>query len=375
MAETPQREFEVSRITCVVHPRLGAQVVECLGALGAHTLLVENARSVRLRIRGGIGPLPARRTLVENAPMELFRTTVPRSAAAHVMRALTDALELSSPGRGTLFSQNLREFSRLVPPEIQTVEEPKPPGVRDLCLMTGILSRVNGGERLAAAALRLGACVPIVTLGTGTGIRDQLGLLRVTIPPEKELVHLMVPAADAAGIRRLLIDEARLNRPGGGFLYQTPVHTGMADPLMRIGRQEHAASIEQLIAAMDEMKRGTTWRKRFSELEEDAQGGVRLQVGRDHREISLICSEGNADDFVRAAMQAGAGGATTSRQRCLRGGEVDAGAGARERVLLCVPASASEPLVQCLLETAQKLDDPLCRLQILEAPAVFYHQR
>ncbi len=365
---------EVTRITCAVHPHLGPQVAECLITLGSHTVLVENARAVRQRIRPRAWGLPGQQVELENSAMELFRTTVPRESALQVIETLNQTLELQTPGRGSVYAQDITEYSQLNPPEIKETSFQNTTAFHGYTLINGILSKAGGGERLTESALRLGACVPIVTRGFGTGLRDQLGLLRITIPPEKELVQLMVPAHDAAGIQRLLIENARMDRSGGGFLYQTPISAGIVDPLLRIGQQEHAASMEQLIAAMDEMKHGTGWRKRFADLE-DQKRDSRFITSRKYTEITLVCSEGKANDFVLAAMEAGAGGATTERVRCLSASDLEGGIGARERGIICVPKAICDSVVQVLRDMSVVLEDPLCRIQVLESSSVFFHQR
>ncbi|MCC5849286.1 MAG: hypothetical protein JJU29_14465 [Verrucomicrobia bacterium] len=365
---------DVSRITCMVHQRLGAKVTECLVGMGAHTVLVENARAVRQHIRPRPWMFPGNLTEIHGTPVEVFRTTVPRDCVDAVMRALIEALELERPGHGAIYAQDLKEHSLLEPPVLKINSGKEGLLLRDLVLLTGILSQVGGGDALAKSALKLGTCVPVITRGMGTGIRDQLGLLRITIPPEKELVHLMLPAQDAAGIQRLLIEDARMDRPGGGFLYQTPIRAGVVDPLLRIGRQEHAASMEQVIAAMDELKCGTGWRKRFGDLE-DPRNERMKPLRRNHREITFICTEGRVDAFVRAAMRVGAGGATTARVRCLSESDFEGGIGARERGILCVPAGRCDTVIEALYAAEQELEDTHCRIQMLEAPSVFSHQR
>lgn len=374
MSDEPTARHDVTRITCAVHPRLGSRVTECLVDLGSHTVLVENARSVRQRVRPRAWVLPGQQVELENSPMELFRTTVPRASALQVIETLAQVLDLHTPGRGAVYAQDITEYSQLEPPVLRETPPGESTAFRDFTLINGILSKAGGGERLTESALRLGACVPIVTRGFGTGLRDQLGLLRITIPPEKEMVQLMVPAHDAAGIQRLLIEDARMDRPGGGFLYQTPISAGIVDPLLRIGRQEHAASMEQLIAAMDEIKHGTGWRKRFADLEESKRD-ARYVTKRAYSEITLVCSEGKADDFVRAAMDVGAGGATTGRVRCLSASDLEGGVGARERGVICVPTTIREAVVQTLRDMSGALEDPLCRIQVLESFSVFFHQR
>lgn len=373
MADFPETQREASRITCTVHQRLGAKVTDCLRALGTQSVLAESARCVRQRMRARGWGLPGLRVDLTDAPMEMFRTTVPRASALRVICELTSAVNLRTPGRGAVYAQDVLETGRLNFPDIAPDTDCPKIVLRDLTLLTGILSMAGSGELLAGVALNLGAAVPVISLGTGTGIRDRLGLLRITIPPEKELVHLMVPAHDAAGLQRLLIEEGRLDRPGGGFLYQTPIRAGVVDPLMRIGRQEHAASMEQVIAAIDDLKKGTAWRKRFLGQELSTKDTGPLM--RTHREIVFVCTEGQADGFVHAAMNAGATGATTARVRHLSFTELEGGIAACVRGILCVPASLESAVMDALCFYARSSDDPAFRLQRIDAPNVFSHQR
>ena len=366
---------EVSRLTCTVHQSLGATVTDTLVRLGAHTVLVENARVVRQRVRARPWLFPGDTVDFEGVPSEMFRTTVMRESAESVVAALTEALQLENPGRGSIALQDVTEYSKMPVPEMAADSASAPEhSFRDLVMLTGILSRAGGGEPLARSALKLGACVPLVTRGAGTGIRDQLGLLRVTIPPDKEFVHLMVSAHDAAGIQRLLVEDARMDRPGGGFLYQTPIRLGVLDPLLRMGRQQHAASMEQLIAAMDELKHGTHWRKRFADLD-DKRKPAQPSARQNHREVTFICSEGQADAYVRSALRVWPGGATTARIRCLSASVSEGGMGARERGVLCMPAAKLEDVLHGLAATAAGLDDQSFRIQVLSAPRIFSHQK
>jgi len=366
---------EVVRITCIVHQRLNPLTIEALRNIGAHTVLSESARCVR---QESLPPSLVKfgsRLRHQDAPMDIFRTTVTRDYALEAVRSLREALELDKPGRGSVFIQDIQEYSILSPAEVRETHRAVDDGtlLNDLTLMTGIVSTAGGAEVLARIALRLGAGVPVLTLGQGTGIRDRLGLLRIAIPPEKELLHLIVPSQDAPGLTRLLIDEGRLDRPGGGFLYQTRVRAAVVDSLVRIGHQEHAASMEQLIAAVDDLKRGTGWRRRFAGMDPVQEGGSKTR--RNHREITFICPEGRADAFVHAALNTGAAGATVTKVRCLSFSDVEGGIAARERGVLCIPAALEDRVMEALLVEAGRDGECATRLQVLDAPSVFSHQR
>ena len=366
---------EVVRITCMVHQRLNPVTVETLRRFGAHTVLTESARCVRQESLPPVFRILGNRMRQQDAPMDIFRTTVEPADATEAVQRLRDTLELDKPGRGSVFVQDIQEYSLLAPPEGRERDHSPEEGtlLNDLTLITGIVSQAGGAEALARIALRLGAGVPVLTLGEGTGIRDRLGLLRIAIPPEKELIHLIVPSQDAPGLMRLMIDEGRLDRPGGGFLYQTRLRAAVVDSLVRIGHQEHAASMEQIIAAVDDLKRGTGWRRRFAGMDSVQEGGSKTR--RNHREVVFICPEGRSDAFVQAAMNTGAAGATVTKVRCLSFSDVEGGIAARERGVLCIPSSREEGVIEALLREADRDAEYATRIQVLDAPSVFSHQR
>lgn len=374
MSDTGPTPRRASRITCHVHHRLSHRTTEALVGLGVDSVLVESGRTVRQLRKARPFGLPGAIIRLDDAPAEIFRITVPPGAEQTVVETLIRAAELDAPGRGSIFSQRIYEYGNFELPRITSRAEEgvRHTLLRDLTLITCILSMAGSGEQMARVALDLGSCVPVVTLGTGTGVRDRLGLLRITVPPDKEIVHLLVPEHDANEIMRLLIEEGRLDRPGRGFVYRTPVEAGLLDTSLRIGKQDHAASIEQIIAAVDELKRGTGWRKRFATI--DPHGGDptrQLRLG--NREIALVCSEGRAGHLVEAAIAAGAGGATTSRVRRLSVAESEGGAAACERSTISVPGDSADRVIGAMIEAGAKAGDTGFRIQVLDAPAAFSH--
>lgn len=375
MSDAVRSPRRVSRVTCHVHHRVSHRITEALVALGVDSVLVESGRTVRQLRKARPFGLPGSIVRLDDAPAEVFRVTVPVDAEATVVATLIRAAELDAPGRGSIFSQRIDEYGEAEPPRIAAPPdaEPRRTLLRDLTLITCILSMAGSGEQMARVALDLGSCVPVVTLGTGTGVRDRLGLLRITVPPDKEIVHLLVPEHDANEIMRLLIEEGRLDRPGRGFVYRTPVEAGLLDTSLRIGKQDHAASIEQIIAAVDELKRGTGWRKRFATI--DPHGGDPTRLLRlDNREIALVCSEGRAGRLVDAAIAAGAGGATTSRIRRLPIADTEGGVAARERSTISVPGDIVEPVISAMVDAGAISEEFGGRIQVLDAPAAFSHR-
>ncbi|RCK79888.1 MAG: Nitrogen regulatory protein P-II [Candidatus Ozemobacter sibiricus] len=365
-----------ARITLAVHQAQSEQALRTLAALGLPAVLIEKARCVRLRLHNRLWRLLGLDMELSDSPMEMFRWSVAAAEAMPLLHHLARALDLRTPGNGTLYAQEVRECAALRPPALPALPGLAPPTGHlptDLTLITGIQSVSGAEDTLPRLALLLGAGVPIVSRGQGAGVRDRLGLIRITIPPEKELVQLIVPTHDADGLQALLIEEGRLDRPGGGILYQTPVRAGLMDSLLRLGRQEHAASLEQIIAAIDDLKQGTTWRKRV--FDGRPLPGRRPTAAGTHREICFVCPDGDGDAFVQAAMEAGAPGATLSRVQLVDlTGQAESRNMARERGIICVPAQREASLLEALSRVLAANADSHGLLQVIEASFLFSHQ-
>jgi hypothetical protein len=361
---------DVSRITCHVSRTITPRITKRLARIGVDNALIESGRTVRhVLSRRPLG-LPGTVDRLEDTPADVFHMTVPLDAETAVMEELVHVAKLDVPGYGSIYSQRIQEYGSARLPDIRSEDGTRRLQRRflpDLALITIIVSMPEITSRLVRVALELGSSVPLITVGVGTGVRDRLGLLRITIPPEKEIVHLLVPQHDANEIMRLLVEEGRLDRHGRGFIYRAPVTAGMLDTRLHVGPPRHAASMEQVIAAIDELRRGTSWRKRFTAPESTLQtwtGELHLA----NREIVVICAEGCARHLVDAALDAGAGGATTTRLRRLSTGDGE-GAAARERSIISVPQERADGVVQALVDAGATGGNSFERIQLLNAPA------
>jgi len=78
-------------------------------------------------------------------------------------------------------------------------------------------------DQIAAAAIRAGAPAATTYFARGTGIRERLGLLRIAISPEKEVIDVVVPGAKANAIFDAMVQAGSLDVPGMGFIYMIPV--------------------------------------------------------------------------------------------------------------------------------------------------------
>ncbi len=369
---TPHR---VSRITCVINHLLKDKISDFLRDLGV-IAYIEHGRSVREFLKPQPFGLPGNVVKLQNSPVDIFRFTVPRETSRQVVEKIVQIAELYIPGRGTVFSQDLMEFSKepfsINPDALSPGEnEGDVPGiVKKLSYVICVLSVPGSGENLARIALDLGICVPLITYATGNDIRDQLGLIRITISPEKEIVHLVMPEQDSESIIRLLIEQARLDRPGRGYIYQTPVSMGLIDTRLKTGRQRYAASMEQIIAAIDSLKESTSWRKRL-DAGDSGQTPSSSLLPQDNCEVSVISDEDRIDKLREACLEVGATGATTSNVTPeVTSEEVSS---AMIRSAISVPAALTNKVVDALLEVSTIKEDNTDRIHVLDSPAAYAH--
>jgi hypothetical protein len=122
----------------------------------------------------------------------------------------------------------------------------------------------------------------------------------------------VVSRQDALEAFNYLTDAARLWHPGRGFIYMAPLTHGVINTKIYRGELRHVASMEQIIAAVDMLTRGTDWRRRATTA---AHREEKRRYLSDMANFTLISGEGSVEALVRLAMQAGAGGATVFRLR------------------------------------------------------------
>ncbi len=89
-------------------------------------------------------------------------------------------------------------------------------------MIMAILQR-GRADRAVKAAIRAGAQAATVFFGRGLGIRERLGLLGLAIQPEKEIIVIVVDEQYVDRIIEAMVKGSRIDQPGVGFLFVTPV--------------------------------------------------------------------------------------------------------------------------------------------------------
>lgn len=92
----------------------------------------------------------------------------------------------------------------------------------DVKLITCIVQR-GLGDIIVKAARDAGAQGATVFFAKGSGVRERLGVLGVAVEVEKEVVNIVVSAAQMEAVFDNVYLVGQMDTPGMGFMYVTPL--------------------------------------------------------------------------------------------------------------------------------------------------------
>ncbi len=308
----------LNKITLMINRAVSPAVLAALKDMGINDVCVAAARAPVIRERKGLFGMGTKEDLVDT-PSDVMVFLVPPESADSVLNQAVDAGELTSYGRGSAYSEEVTipeehaVFKESAPLNVDPEKPDK--GLRPLQKVCCIVQR-GQGEAIAKVALYSGAGVPVVYYGTGSGVRDKMGLLRITIPAEKEIVVVGTTRHNCESVMDMMIDVGRLEQPGKGFIYTYLLKKGLADLQVSRGDRRHAATMEQIVAAIDQMRGDTVWRRwaGAKDINRRKQRGYLTGLV----DVTLFCDAGKGAELADAAMAAGASGATINTYRHIR---------------------------------------------------------
>ena len=302
--------YNFSSVLCVADNNITGVLNQCLKDLALPEVFIQRAKQMCLADQHGLfGLRPVSR--LEEARALIYRIIIPTEFERGIMQRIAEVTDLKMGGRGSIFAQHAA-YQRGVSISFNTETLERLCGKteniphEEHTLLSCIVSRGHAAT-LAEAVLELGVCVPVVFFGEGMGLRDKLGLLRITIPKEKEVIWFIVPHSDADLVEKTIIPRARLDIPGRGFLYRFSVYAPVVNLRVRLGKRSHAATMEQVIAALDEVRGSSDWR-RIGSRKHGVSGGQDKTSGM--KGLFFIGEEEEVEVFRLMAMQNGARGAT-----------------------------------------------------------------
>lgn len=173
-------------------------------------------------------------------------------------------------------------------------------------------------EPIARAAIKAGAQGATIAYVRGYGLRDRLGLLRITKRHEKEVVMVVVDEFDLDAVFQAMAQAGNVEQPGRGFVYQLPVSKGLTNLASVFQAKKHSVSIHQMVRAIDSLSGGTQWRAnpllvhdpRASEFAVDSRG-----VTRDLRLLNVVSQRKDSEILLQMLLDQGVSGASISNWR------------------------------------------------------------
>ena len=303
---------DYSLLSLILPKGTALPVVEAIGKAGASGIFEMTARGSVLTEGGFL-----QRMFPPPSPEQhLLQTLVPNEKVDAVTEAAVDAGNLHQGGSGAVFVINCGEYSQSDGfPGSEASDGTNGSGssgayAADLEAICCICE-IGVADDIAKAALQSGAPGPTITFGEGGGLRDKIPLLRMTKGPEKEFVWCVVEKAEADNVFAEMARAGRITEPGRGFMYTIPVDAGIVHVSSVVSTTSHLASMEQLIAAVDEIKGGKEWRVA---ADSSSGKGKALKTTFLENLVGLYCivPRDNYSDIYDTILEAGAPGVSTN---------------------------------------------------------------
>ncbi len=244
----------------------------------------------------------------------LLQTLVPNDKVDAVTDAAVQAGNLNRVGAGAVFvidCNDTRHTEKFPAPSSSTEDANASSGTyaADLEAICCICE-IGIADDIAKAALQNGAPGPTVTFGEGGGVRDKIPLLRITKGPEKEFVWCVVDKNEADEIFADMARAGHISEPGRGFMYSIPVSSGIVNVSSVAATAAHGANMEQVIAAIDEIKGDKDWRATAAESAKSK--AFKTNPLKDLIGLYCIVPRDNYSDVYDAILAAGAPGVSTN---------------------------------------------------------------
>jgi len=309
-------------VTAILPRRTSGEVTDFLLGSAGRRLLEINARGTVVKDRWFQALIP-----IISPEQEVLHFLLPRAEVDGLMQQIVALGQLRLAGAGAVFTHQLQRFIATTDFPDWSCQDHSEMGMtmRFKRNLIGIHATVQSSisEAVARAAIKAGAHGPTIHYCEGRGVRDRLGILRFTQNPDKEIIRVIVDEMDAETVFEAMAAAGRLNEPGRGIIYTMPVHHGLIKLPGVTESTRYAASIHQIIHAIDEIKGCADWRATSNLVDAAPKAGggalsflgLRSSASRKYLNnlVRITCStkRKQVDLLVDAALKAGAPAATT----------------------------------------------------------------
>lgn len=332
---------EHSLVTAILPRQSTARVLTEVLASGASHAMTLNARGTVMQDRWYQSFLPA-----ISPEQEIIYFIVPDSEVDHLMEQIVMVGKLRLYGAGSIFATPCEDL--ICADDFPVWKEGNYTFEsvnfdikfkRDLRALIHITDR-DAAEPVARAAIKAGAQGATITYMRGYGLRDRLGLLRITKRHEKELIAVVVDEYDVEPVFQAMAQVGRVDQPGRGIVFQLPISKGLTNLASVFQARKHSASIQQMVKAIDELQGSTDWRANqllvhdpsAEEFQENTRG-----VTKDLKVLNIVSHRKDTEVILKRLLDYGVSGASVSNWRFSeRGGEQTKGGQRINREFGCI---------------------------------------
>ncbi len=153
---------------------------------------------------------------------DIFRFYVPKEYEKRILSYISEKLNMKTERNGSIFAENAEiivKDRRLFDEEaLENLPPVKENDSFSYHLVTAIVQR-GTADFAAKSLLEAGFGVPAICFSKGMGLRQKLGLLRIVIPTDKEVLMILVPPSNTESVVDLIRKSAQLNSPGKGVVF------------------------------------------------------------------------------------------------------------------------------------------------------------
>lgn len=187
----------------------------------------------------------------------------------------------------------------------------------DLVAVIHITDR-DAATPIARAALKEGAQGATITYVRGYGLRDRLGLLRITKSHDKELIQVVVDKYDRDAVFEAMATTGRVDQPGRGLIYQLPISKGLTNLASVFQPNKHSASIQQMVRAIDELQGSADWRANQLLVHDPKAAefvGSTRGLSRDLKVLNIVSHRKDCEVLLSFLLDYGVSGASMTTWR------------------------------------------------------------
>lgn len=311
--------FDYEFVTAILPRQSAGTVINAVLGSGASHVMTTGARGTLMKQHWYQSLLPA-----ISPEQEILHFLVSKQDVDRLMEQIVIVGKLQLYGAGSIFATRCEQLISSDDYPLWTPGDYQFESISfDIKFKQNLIALIHTTDRgtaepIARAAIKAGSQGATVAYVRGYGLRDRLGLLRITKRHEKEVIIVVVDEFDLDTVFHAMAQAGRVEQPGRGFIYQLPVSKGLTNLASVFQPQRHSVNIYQMVRAIDSLSGGTQWRAnpllvhdpRSREFAENSRG-----LSRDLVLVNAVSQRKDSETLLRVFLEQGVSGASVSSWR------------------------------------------------------------